>query len=147
MKYLSEEQYQKTNRSVKIVGTIISIIGVVMVVVGIYIVATSLKMELSHDAISKPSLGMFLVIPGIFLTVVGCMVRFVLGNRREIMAYQTQQMMPIMQESMEQMMPTMSKMMDEMTPAVQRRAEAMAPTMGKVAEEIARGVKEGLKEE
>lgn len=147
MRYLNEKRYQKTNRSVKIVGTIISLIGLALLGIGIYFAVTSFKEDVITDAMSKRSLGMFLIIPGVFVTVVGCMIRFVMGNRREIMAYHTQQMMPIMQESMEQMMPTMSKMMDEMTPTVQRRVEAMAPTMGKVAEEITRGVKEGLKEE
>lgn len=152
MKYLNEERYQKTNKGIKVVGIIIMLIGLALLGVGIYRLATAPSISVTNiqdnmSNMAKRSSAMFILIPGIFLTILGGIIGFVLGNQRNIMAYQVQSMMPIMQESMEQMTPAVSKMMDDLTPAAQRRAEAMAPSMGVVAEEIARGIKEGLKEE
>ena len=63
-----------------------------------------------------------MVMFGIVITIVGCMIRFVVANQRKIMAYQTQQAMPIVKEGFEE----------------------MSPTLGKAAKEIAKGVKEGV---
>ena len=79
---------------------------------------------------------MFMIIPGIFLTLVGIMVRFVMGNQRKIMAYQMQQVMPLVSEGAEKMVPTAKKITSE-----------MAPAYGDVAKEIAKGIKEGMKDD
>ena len=50
------------------------------------------------------------------------MIRFGVANQRKIMAYQTQQAIPIAKEGIEK----------------------MAPTLGTAAKEIAKGVKEGM---
>ena len=89
MGYLKEQNYQKTNKGIKIAGLIIMLIGIALLGVGIFWIATSSNMF-------EGSTGMFLIIPGIFLTIVGCTVRFFLGNRRQIMAHQMQEMMPLM---------------------------------------------------
>ena len=62
---------------------------------------------------------------GIFTTVIRCVVRFIIGNGREINAYMTQQKMPIKQETI----------------------SSITPTISESAKAIARGIKEGLKEE
>ena len=76
----------------------------------------------SSAQMGKTAAGMFMIIPGIFVTIVGCMVRFFIGNRREIMAYQMQQMMPIVKES----------------------AETMTPIASEAAKEISKGIKDGF---
>lgn len=67
--------------------------------------AMSVKETNMRNYMSKSSLRFFIIAPGIFLTVLSCIITFVWGNRREIMAYPVQGMMPIMQETMEQMTP------------------------------------------
>ena len=131
--YLNEEEYQKNNKKVKIAGTIIIAIGLCIICAAVYTLISASKMnvpssmwdpdwfEYSTAQMEKESTGMFMLIPGIFVTVVGCMVRFVVANQRSIMAYQAQQAMPIAQEGIEK----------------------MAPTAGKAAKEIAKGIKEG----
>jgi hypothetical protein len=61
-------------------------------------------------------------------------------KRREITAFTTQQVMPVAQEGMEKMAPSVAKVGKAM-------AEEMAPTYGKIAKEIAKGVKDGMKDD
>lgn len=61
-------------------------------------------------------------------------------KRREIMAFQAQQVMPVAQEGMEKMAPSVAKVGKAV-------AEEMAPAYGEIAKEIAKGVKEGMKDE
>ena len=134
--YLSEEEYQKNNKKVKIAGTIIIAIGLCIICAAVYTLISASRMnvpdsmwdpnwfEYSTAQMEKESTGMFMLIPGIFVTVVGCMVRFVVANQRSIMAYQAQQAMPIAKEGIEK----------------------MSPTLGTAAKEIAKGVKEGMSE-
>lgn len=134
--YLNEERFQKNNKKVKIAGILVMILGLCLVGAGIYIHIAASQMEIPPMGASnwfeaktaqshKEFLGTAMLMFGVFITIVGCMVRFALGNRREIMAYQVQQGMPIMQEGVEQ----------------------MSPTMGKAAKEIFRGIKEGMSED
>lgn len=83
------------------------------------------KSEARSAQMGRQTLGLFMLLPGIFITIVGCMIRFAVGNQRNIMAYQTQQVMPIAQE----------------------KIEKMAPSMGTAAKEIAKGIKEGLSDD
>ena len=78
--------------------------------------------EARSAQMDRQDLGMFMLLPGIFITIVGCMIRFVVGNQRNIMAYQAQQVMPIAQEGIEK----------------------MSPSMGIAAKEIAKGIKEEI---
>lgn len=61
---------------------------------------------------------------------------YMITKRREIMAFSTQQVMPIAQEGIEKMTPTMAKV-----------AEDMAPVYGEIAKEITKGINEGKKDE
>ena len=129
---LSEENYQKANKKVKLIGLIIMTLGLLLIAGGIYFLITANNMNVpemsdsnwfnaSSNQMHTQSSGMFMIIPGIFLTIVGIMVRFVMGNQRKIMAYQMQQMMPLVSEGAEKMVPT--------------------------AKKIAKGIKEGMKDD
>ena len=131
--YLNEEEFQKNNKKVKTAGAIVMILGLCLVCAGIFVLisasqieipkfGSSNRMEVIRAQSDREGLGMLMLLPGIFITIVGCMIRFVVGNQRNIMAYQTQQVMPIAQEGIEK----------------------MSPSMGTAAKEIAKGIKEGL---
>ena len=110
--YLNEEQFEKNNKKVKTAGVIVMIIGLCLVCAGIFILVSASQMEVplfeaKRAQNGRTSIGAFMLIPGIFITIVGCMVRFVVGNQRNIMAYQTQQVMPIAQEGIEKIAPSM----------------------------------------
>lgn len=69
---------------------------------------------------------------GVFIIVAGGMIAlsvYFIAKRREIAAFSTQQIMPVAKEGIEKMNPTIAK------------------ARGEIAKEIARGIKEGLKED
>ena len=159
--YLNEEKYQEINKKVKRIGKFIMIGALVLIVVGIIILimASNKSMpsmndsswfEASREQRHQKSLGMNLMMFGIFVEAIGCMVRFGVGNRREIMAYQTQQMMPIAKEGIKEMAPVVGQaantMMKEMEPTYKEMAKTMAPIYGEVAKEVGKGIAEGIKE-
>ena len=111
--YLSEEQFQKTNKKIKKTGVVLMLVGVVLVIIGIIIVLQ----EIEYGAIG--------IVLGFFACFVGLVLRFFIGNQRQINAYFSQQAMPIAKENIEK----------------------IAPTVGNAAKEISKGIKEGLKEE
>lgn len=134
--YLTEERYNKANKKIKLAGVIILLVGLAIIGFGVYmlIVANSMSIpkmgepnwfDASSAQSSKQFAGGALCIVGFFVTVVGCIVRFVIPNQRNIAAYQAQQMRPVAQEGIEK----------------------IAPSAGVAAKEIAKGVKEGLKDE
>lgn len=142
-KYLTEENYQESNKKVKTIGTILIVIGLILFIVGLVLVISGFLgfgsqitngMEMGQDGINPNSvfssfggfaIGGFMMVPGLFLTSVGIIIRFLIGNRREIMAYTTQQVMPVTKESIEE----------------------IAPTIGNAVGEIAKGIKKGLKDD
>lgn len=76
---------------------------------------------------------------------------YLITKRRQIMAYQAQQVMPLAQEGMEKMAPTLGKtastVIKEMAPAYKDAAQEMAPVYKDIAKEISKGIKEGLKDD
>ncbi len=161
--FLNEENYQNTNKKIKVIGLIIMVLGLLLIAGGVYFIINANKMQVpamgdsnwfaaSTNQMHTKSSGIFMILPGIFLTIVGLIVRFVIANQRKIMAYQMQQMMPLVTEGAEKLTPTATKIskevMEEMTPAMAKMAkevsEEMAPVYGKVAKEITKGIKEGL---
>lgn len=166
MDLLNEEKYQKTRKKIKLTGVIIMVIGLCLLVAGIYVLISANKMSVppmgdsqwwdaSSAKMNRESTGAFMIIPGIFLTIVGAMIRFIVANRREIMAYKAQQMLPIMTEGMEKIVPKATEMSKhvakEMAPVYGEVAKEVtkevAPAYGQMAKEIAKGIKEGLKED
>lgn len=111
--HLSEEQFQKTNKKVKNTGITLLIVGIILLIVGIVIV------------VQGSEFGAVGIILGFFSCFIGLILRFFIGNQRQITAYFTQQSMPIAKEGIEK----------------------MAPSAGVAAKEIAKGIKEGLKDE
>ena len=137
--FLNEETYQKSNAKVKKGGKIIIIVGTVMLIIGIILciigflgfgneVASSLQTDVNPKGIFSSfgmlAVGGFLSTSGGFILFVGLMIRFLIGNKREITAYSVQQTMPIAKEGIEK----------------------MAPSVGVAAKEIAKGIKEVIKE-
>ncbi len=125
--YLNEEKFQQANNKVKWGGRIAIIIGLVMIICGLFVVKVPEMGETGW--FESESTRMFLIFPGIFITLVGCMVRFVIANRRAILAYQLQQIRPLAEEGVEKATPVASKAAKE------------------VAKGVTEGIKEGLKEE
>ena len=121
-KLLNEEQFQKNNKKVKTAGLIVIIVGIVMFLISFFIQVPEMGEEGWMELHSTMTTLRFL---GVFIAIVGCMIRFFIGNQRQISAYMAQQQMPVAQEGLEK----------------------MAPSMGKAAKEVAKGVKEGLKDE
>lgn len=140
--YLTEENYQKSNEKVKKTGKTMMLIGAALLVFGIVLCVMGFigfgstadnAVTLGSESI-KPSgifssMGMIGIGAGIsstgsLLLFVGFVIRFFIGNRREITAYTTQQVMPVAQEGIEK----------------------MAPTIGNAAGEIAKGIKKGINE-
>ena len=124
-KYLNEESYQKANKKVKIAGAIIIILGLALLGFGVYTLVMASKIvepsmsdsnwfNVSSSKMKMESTGMFMVIPSIFVIIVGCMVRFIIPNQRKIMAYRLQQMMPLTKEGVEEMTPAMKKLAKEL---------------------------------
>lgn len=70
---------------------------------------------------------------------------YMITKRREIMAFSTQQVMPIAQEGIEKMTPTMAKVAEDMSPTIKKVAKDMAPVYGEIAKEITKGIKKGKK--
>ena len=144
--FFNEENYQKSNEKVKKIGNIIIIIGLVLLIGGILVSLFGLLgfgkqfsngLQMGQEGINPSktfsgigalAIGGFMVSPGIFITVVGCIVRFLIGNRREITAYTVQQTMPLAQEGIEKMAPTIGS------------------AVGTIGKELAKGIKEGINE-
>lgn len=86
----------------------------------------------------------------IFMGITFSLSGLLISKRREILAYQTQQMMPIAKEGLKEMGPTMGQaageMMEEMAPTYKEMAKTMAPIYGEFAKEVGKGVAEGIKE-
>ena len=143
--YLSEENFQKANSKVKWGGRIAILIGILMIIIGIFVIKVP---EMGEKGwFESESTRMLLIFPGIFITLVGCMVRFIVANQRSIMAYQAQQVMPVAKEGIEKMAPSVGVVAKEVAKGVGESAEEIAPAAGAVAKEIAKGIKEGLKED
>ena len=121
--YLSEEKFQEANNKVKWGGRIAILVGISMILIGIFVIKVPSMGEAGW--FESESTRMFLIFPGIFITLVGCMIRFIVANQRNILAYQTQQVRPIVEEGVEK----------------------MAPSAKVAAKEITKGIKEGLKDE
>ena len=133
--YLSEEKYKEDVKKLKkvgkfllIIGAIIFVIGLVFFVLGFLGVSNVIGIR-DVDQAAKSIFGKFgfFIIGGIFDSVgstamiIGGIVMFI-AHRREIVAFTTQQVMPVAKEGIEK----------------------MAPTVGVVAKEITKGIKEGL---
>ena len=149
--YLNEEEYQQNNQKVRKTGKMLLIIGIAMMAAGVVClvlgflgfgssfatgISSAQNGTLDNVGMARNtfgSMGLFAIggfmnVIGLGITGFGAMTSL-LGHRREITAYTTQQVMPIVQEGNEKMTPTAAK------------------AAGDIAESIPRGIKEGLKDE
>jgi phosphate starvation-inducible membrane PsiE len=146
--YLNEENYKKINSKIKNAGRLVMIIALILIVVGFIIKIGSMgvqvpsmgsenwfEMESYKSSMSFGGTG--LIMFGVWLEFIGCIIRYFIGNRREIMAYSIQTTMPIAQEGIQTIAPTIAE-----TGATVMKT--MAPAYGEVAKNIAQGIKEGL---
>lgn len=107
--FLSEENYQRINKKIKIAGILIIILGLTLLLCGIFVVKVPEMDSFADDWFEKQTLKTFLIFIGIFLMIAGLIVRFVIPNQRKIAAYNMQSQMPIAKEGLEEMSPTISK--------------------------------------
>lgn len=139
--YLNEQRFQQNNAKVKKTGKILLALGITILIISIILLVSgflgtgnsamnsfnssnnTLDMNGVFGNIGLFALGGFMSPIGFLLTFAGGVILFI-AHRREITAYTVQQVMPIAQEGIEKMTPTISK----------------------AAGEIAKGVKQGLKE-
>ena len=157
--YLNEQNYERVNKKIKMVGTMIMLAALGLIILGFVLKVGSMgidvpamgsenwfEMETYRSKMSFGGTG--LIMFGVWLEFVGCIVRYAVGNRREIMAYNVQTTMPIAQEGIRTMAPTIAEagvtMMKTMAPAMKDVAVEMAPAYSEVAKGIAQGIKEGL---
>lgn len=99
------------------------------------------KSDFNKNFDSFNSIPFYIV--GAFIIIVSCIISsliYMVSKRREILAFQVQQIMPIAQEGIEKITPTISK-------AGANIAKEIVPVYGNIAKEISKGIKEGLKEE
>ena len=149
--YLNEERYQKTKKTIVFIAIIVLLAGIIigggLIGLGISnrnsIDSTSIKAQKSKkkkkngfsakyyelDAKeSKADSAYSLFMIGGFIIIASCMISgsiFISTKRRELLAYHAQQIRPVAQEGIEK----------------------MAPSAGVAAKEIAKGIKEGLKDD
>lgn len=145
--YLNEERYQDTNKKVKKVGIILLVIGLLVIVVGMFMLFNgfgsfgktainsvgngTLNNNTVQEAASqgfasvgKFALGAFINVIGFGLAAAGGTL-LITAHKREIMAYQAQQVMPLAKEGIEKATPT------------------IANAAGSIAQSISRGIEQG----
>lgn len=97
------------------------------------------KSDFNKEFDSYDSIPFYMI--GGFIIIASCMIAgsiYMTTKQREILAFHTQQVMPVAQEGMEKMAPTIGKTGANI-------AKEMAPAYGEIAKEISKGIKEGLK--
>ena len=148
--YLNEERYQKTKKKLQMVALIVLLVGLIGGGLLLYKGITTEKINKNalevqqreefnqngysekyydlEDKIQKDDPKYFYIIFGVVtlvITGVTSLAIYITTKKREIAAFGAQQMMPIAQEGI----------------------DTMAPRVGNAAKEIAKGIKEGLKDE
>ena len=96
------------------------------------------KSDFNKEFDSYDSIPFYMI--GGFIIIASCMIAgsiYMTTKQREILAFHTQQVMPVAQEGIEKMAPTIGKAGASIT-------KEMAPAYGEVAKEISKGIKEGL---
>lgn len=118
--YLTEEKYEKMNKTFKTLYLTLLIIGIILFIVGIILLVLNKDSNIINIIV-----GLCLIIFGIGLSALSIRDFIRHAYTRDIISYYQQQQMPIAKESIEK----------------------MAPSVGVAAKEISKGVKDGLKEE
>ena len=128
-KYLNEENYQKTRSKLKVIGTIFIIISIIAIIAGGVLVVlgfthasnsvfngiTNMQNGADHTGImvgmnktfSLTSSGFFIGFIGLALFLISLFILTV-ASKREIYAFNAQQILPVNKEIIEEMTPTIS---------------------------------------
>lgn len=149
--YLNEERYQKTKKTIAFTALIVLLVGIIIGggLIGLgfsnrnSIDVTSIRTQQTAEfrkngfsakyyeldaQLDKAESATPLFMIGGFIIIASCMISgsiFISTKRREILAYHAQQIRPVAQEGIEK----------------------MAPSAAVAAKEIAKGIKEGLKDD
>ena len=127
-KYLNENKYQKINKNVNKFGLILLIIGLIMEIGSIIftiIFFINFENKNTSNLIISFAIVAVILLLGYAITRFGGQM-FYIGHKREIVAYKTQQIMPVAKEGINEMAPTIGS------------------ASGTIAKEVAAGIKEGL---
>ena len=120
--YLNEEKYQKVKKVLITIGCISLIIGIGIFIGSFFVKVPAMGQDGWFEAAKLQSTLRFVAFPfGLMIPL----MTFFIAFRREITAFSAQQQMPIAKEGIEK----------------------MAPSAGVAAKEIAKGIKEGLKDD
>ena len=123
---LNEEKYQKIKKGLVLIGCISLVIGVGLFISSFFIQVPDMNQEGWFEATRTQSLLRFLAFPfGLMIPL----MTFTIAFRREMLAFQTQQVMPVAQEGIEKMTPTVGN------------------AAGEIAKGVTKGIKEGLKDQ
>ena len=156
--YLNEEKYKRIKKVMKTIAFISLMIGIILIVSAILIHV----LKIGEDNWFETKTLQILLFAGgfIFSIMIPFPILFI-AHGRDIVAFQTQSMMPVAKEGMKEMgqtagemmkemAPTMgqaaSEMMKEMTPVYSEIAKEMAPVYGSIAKEVGKGISEGINE-
>ena len=107
--YYEEQMHEDAKYKIKKAGKFVIFIGILLFAFGLYFVITAKDIpepgmsdpnwfQVRKEKADRESLGMFMIIPSIFITSVGCMLRFIVGNQREITSYMLREQMPVINE-------------------------------------------------
>lgn len=120
--YLNENKYQSVKKVLITIGCISLVIGICLFISSFFVNVPKMGEEGWFEAKKTVSTLRFIAFPfGLMIP----MFTFFMAFGRDITAYQVQQMRPVAQEGIEK----------------------MAPSAGVAAKEIAKGIKEGLKDD
>ena len=120
--YLNEEKYQKVKKVLVTIGCISLIIGIGLFVGSFFVKVPAMGQDGWFEAKKLQSTLRFVAFPfGLMIPL----MTFFMAFRREMTAFSAQQVMPVAKESIEK----------------------ISPSVGVAAKEIAKGVKEGLKDD
>ena len=120
--YLNEEKYQKVKKVLITIGCISLIIGIGLFIGSFFVKVPAMGQDGWFEAKKLQSTIRFVAFPfGLMIPL----MTFFMAFRREMTAFSAQQVMPVAQEGIDK----------------------MSPTIGKAAGTIAKGVKEGLKDD
>ncbi len=162
--YLNEERYQKNKKKLIRIAATIAIVGTLigggLTIGGIVKMSaaeqiddswSSLQDDLWFDRSKKKSKEEFaggsMIMFGVFIIIASLAVSggiYMIAKRREIMAFQVQQIAPVAKEGIEKAAPVVGKATGEIAKAA---APGMSSVAGGIAKEVAKGIKEGLAEE
>ena len=120
--YLNEEKYQKVKKVLITIGCISLIIGIGLFIGSFFVKVPAMGQDGWFEASKLQSILRFVAFPfGVMIPL----ITFFMAFSREMAAFSTQQVMPVVKEGIDE----------------------ISPTIGNAAGEIAKGIKKGLNDD